>query len=299
MYSIKAITSLTGLTPETLRAWERRYDCVSPNRSTNGRRTYSQADLEKLKLLVNLTRQGHAIGKIANLNPEELANFQQQTSHQGGSGESVLCDQIIESLRHYQIDQCEQLLKRGLVAYDPLDYARNILLPALQRVGQLWHEEKINIAQEHMFSSCVKRIILTMVNNMHQPSRLNPTMLFATPSGEPHEFGILISCLLAASQQYTCYYVGADLPAQDILDTCKHLKPDIVVMGLIKRPPEAVTIKQLEKLLTSIDEHSQIWLGGPGAQYWHHANVEKACAYELISDIDHFHDKAQQWRLNA
>lgn len=299
MYSIKAITSLTGLTPETLRAWERRYDCVSPNRSMNGRRTYTQDDLEKLKLLVNLTRQGHSIGKIASLNCQELANFDQQTSNQVSNGEHALCDQIIESLKNYQIEQCEQLLKRGLVAYDALDYARNILLPALQRVGLLWHEKKINIAQEHMFSSCVKRIILSMVNNMHQPSRLNPTMLFATPSGEPHEFGILISCLLAASQQYTCYYVGADLPAQDILDTCKHLKPDVVVLGMIKHPPEAISINELEKLLVSIDDQTKIWLGGPGAKYWHQAQPENAHKCDMINDIDHFYAKAEHERFSS
>lgn len=300
MYSIKAITSLTGLTPETLRAWERRYDCISPNRSDNGRRTYTQADLEKLKLLVELTRQGHAIGKIATLNHEELANFRQQVSHPSRDGQFVVCDQIIDALQNYQIEHCEQLLKRSLLAYAPLDYARNILLPALQRVGQLWHEEKINIAQEHMFSSCVKRIILAMVNNLHQPSKLNPSILFATPSGEPHEFGILISCLLAASQHYTCYYVGADLPAQDILDTCKHLKPNIVVLGLIKTPPEAESIKQLDRILKQTDQHTQIWLGGPGAIHWHRTETETETTHpcEMINNIDHFYAKAQQWRLN-
>jgi len=300
MYSIKAITSLTGLTPETLRAWERRYDCVSPNRSSNGRRTYSQADLEKLKLLVHLTRQGHAISKIANLDCEALAQFQQHTEPQTSDNQTILCDQIIDALKNYQIEYCEQLLKRGLLAFSPLDYARQILLPTLQRVGMLWHEDKINIAQEHMFSSCVKRIVLTMVNNLHQPSKMNPSMLFATPSGEPHEFGILISCLLAASQQYTCYYVGADLPAKDILDACKHLKPDILIMGLIKIPPEPTSLEQLQQILAENEnDELQIWLGGPGAQYWHKAETTQKGSYVMINDIDHFYAKAEQWRLSS
>src|SRR5574343_85851 len=113
MYSIKAITSLTGLTAETLRAWERRYDCITPQRNETGRRSYSQADLEKLKLLVNLTQSGHAISKIANLSCEELRNFQTQASVHTDRQQPNLFNQIIDALQQYQIERVEQLLKKA------------------------------------------------------------------------------------------------------------------------------------------------------------------------------------------
>ncbi|MCQ8102688.1 MerR family transcriptional regulator [Methylomonas sp. SURF-2] len=295
MYSIKAITSITGLTAETLRAWERRYACIEPNRNENGRRSYSQADLEKLKLLVDLTRSGHAISKIANLTCEQLRHFQNQSPEQNDQQQTNLFNQLIEALRHYRIERCEQLLKRAQLAYEPLEYARDILLPALHLIGQLWHEEKINIAQEHMFSNCVKRIVLTMVNNLHQPSRQNPSMLFATPSGEPHEFGILLGCLVAAAQQYTCYYVGPDLPSKDIIDASRHLKPTVIVMGMVKNPPELQTLVQVDQLLHFAETSATaIWLAGAGAQHWLGLHKSPPPGCELISDIDQFHTKARQ-----
>lgn len=299
MYSIKAITSLTGLTAETLRAWERRYQCITPQRNASGRRSYSQVDLEKLKLLVNLTRNGHAISKIANLSCEQLRQFQSQSPEQNDHQESNLFNQLIEALQNYRIERCEQLLKRALLACEPLDYARDILLPALRQVGQLWHEEKINIAQEHMFSSCVKRIVLTMVNNLHQPSRHNPSILFATPSGEPHEFGILLGCLVAAAQQYNCYYVGADLPSRDIIDACRHLKPNVIVIGMVKNPPEKQSLMQLDLLIDfAATSKTAIWLAGAGAEYWFQNQAAPApVCCELISDIDQFDAKAQQQHL--
>jgi MerR family transcriptional regulator, light-induced transcriptional regulator len=298
MYSIKAITSLTGLTAETLRAWERRYDCITPQRNESGRRSYSQDDLEKLKLLVNLTRNGHAISKIANLDCEQLRHFQNQSSEQTDNNQATLFSQIIEALQHYRIERCEQLLKRALLAHEPLEYARDILLPALHEIGQLWHEEKINIAQEHMFSSCVKRIVLSMVNNLHHPSKHNPSMLFATPSGEPHEFGILLGCLIAAAQQYTCYYVGADLPAFDIIDASEHLKPDVLVMGMVKSPPELQTLTELERLMKFASTSSaKFWLAGSGAHFWFKQHAPGLVNCEYINDIDHFHAKAQQLQL--
>ena len=295
MYSIKAISSLTGLTTETLRAWERRYECITPQRSANGRRSYSQQDLEKLKLLMCLTRNGHAISKIAHLSCEQLRQFQRQTPEQNDPQQSHLFNQIIDALQHYRIERCEQLLKRALLIYEPLDYAKDILLPALQQIGQLWQEGKITIAQEHMFSNCVKRIVLTMVNNLHQASSHNPSMLFATPSGEQHEFGILLACLIAAAQQHTCYYLGADLPGSDIIDACQHLKPDIVVIGMVKSPPEALTIEQLNRVISYADTcKSEIWLGGVGSQHYFQTYPALLINCELISDIEHFHCMAQQ-----
>lgn len=298
MYSIKAITSLTGLTAETLRAWERRYACIVPARNGTGRRFYSQQDLDKLILLANLTSNGHPIGKLANLSFQQLTDFQKQVSVQQKREPTPLLDQIIEALLDYRIERCEQLLKRALLASEPLDYARDVLLPALQKVGDLWHREKINIAQEHMFSSCVKRIVLSMVNNLHRHSKNNPAIMFATPSGEPHEFGILVSCLVAAAQQYNCYYLGADLPAKDILEACRHLKPQTVVLGLVKTPPEPETLMELHQIVEAGKSlQIPVWLGGAGALYLRNHAREALNGCELITDIDQFNAKIKQQKI--
>lgn len=296
MYSIKAITLSTGLTAETLRAWERRYAGISPARSDNGRRLYSQQELEKLTLLAELTRSGHTISKIAGLNCDELRNLQQQTRSSHQDLAHPLLDRIIETLMDYRIDRCEQLLKRALVASEPLEYARDILLPALKKVGELWHEEKLSIAQEHMFTCCVNRIVLSMVNNLQNTSAGSPAMLFATPSEESHECGILLGCLLAAVLHYRCFFLGANLPGKDIVEAAHHLQPDIIVIGLVKTPPEPETVEQL-KIITSAKETAAatIWIGGDGAHYWHQHSASPNC--ELITDIEHFYNKAQQWML--
>jgi len=296
MYSIKAITLLTGLPAETLRAWERRYASITPARSDNGRRLYSQQDMEKLTLLAQLTRNGHTISKIAGLNCEALRDLQRQTQAPHKDSAHPLPDRIIEALLDYRIDRCEQLLKRALVASEPLEYARDILLPALKKVGELWHQEKLSIAQEHMFTCCVNRIVLSMANNLQNASANSPAMLFATPSDEPHECGILLSCLLAAVQQYRCFFLGANLPGKDIVEAIHHLQPDIVVIGLVKTPPEPTTIEQLQIVVAAKEAAaSTVWIGGDGARYWHQHSASPNC--ELITDIDHFYSKAQQWML--
>lgn len=68
---------LAGLSVETLRVWERRYELSDTRRSAHGQRLYSAAQVQRLGLLKQLVDQGHPIGQLAHLPVErlrELAN---------------------------------------------------------------------------------------------------------------------------------------------------------------------------------------------------------------------------------
>src|SRR5688500_19017776 len=77
-YTMRAVTRQTGLTPDVIRAWEKRYRAVSPQRTPSGQRAYSQADVERLQLLRDLTLAGHGIGRVANLSIESLRELLEQ-----------------------------------------------------------------------------------------------------------------------------------------------------------------------------------------------------------------------------
>ncbi len=71
-YRIGAVARLTGISPDTLRIWERRYQIVEPERTAKGGRLYSQQDVTRLTMIKTLVDQGHAISTVANLSAEEL-----------------------------------------------------------------------------------------------------------------------------------------------------------------------------------------------------------------------------------
>jgi DNA-binding transcriptional MerR regulator len=71
-FNIQVVSDICGISDHTLRAWERRYGVVDPERSDGGQRLYSQQDLDKLQLLSYLVSQGHRISKLAKMNDEEL-----------------------------------------------------------------------------------------------------------------------------------------------------------------------------------------------------------------------------------
>ncbi|EED33043.1 putative MerR-family transcriptional regulator [gamma proteobacterium NOR5-3] len=65
LYGIGTVARLTGLKPDTLRVWERRYGLGASHKSTTGRRQYTQSDLEHLQLIASLVGDGARIGEIA------------------------------------------------------------------------------------------------------------------------------------------------------------------------------------------------------------------------------------------
>ncbi len=71
-YRIGAVARLTGISPDTLRIWERRYEVVEPRRTPKGGRLYSQQDVTRLTMIKTLVDQGYAISTVANLPLEEL-----------------------------------------------------------------------------------------------------------------------------------------------------------------------------------------------------------------------------------
>lgn len=73
MYRIGAVSRLTGISADTLRIWERRYQVVEPQRTEKGGRLYSQEDVNRLTMIKTLVDQGHAISTVANLDSTELS----------------------------------------------------------------------------------------------------------------------------------------------------------------------------------------------------------------------------------
>ena len=62
LYTIGTVARITGLKPDTLRIWDRRYGLGASVKSKTGRRQYTQTDLEHLQIIAGLVRHGYKIG---------------------------------------------------------------------------------------------------------------------------------------------------------------------------------------------------------------------------------------------
>ena len=275
-YSVKTICQLTGLNEHTLRAWERRYKVVNPNRLDNGRRVYSVEDLQKLKLVTLLVRKGFLIGNIAVNSLAELNALVNDSSaisladegHQLRSNEYI--DYLKDSIEAYDLTKLQSLLQQARVEYGIRPFLIDIVLPFVRYMGEAVARGECSIGQEHGCSAIVKSELMQLIylfSRSHTLSRRaesSMTFAIATNEGNQHEFGTLIAAVLCAFQGFPTYYFGPSLPAAALADACQAVGANCILLGLPTFP--TMSEEEIDRYTTELQAKmpsvSQLWIGG-------------------------------------
>jgi MerR family transcriptional regulator, light-induced transcriptional regulator len=164
-YPIRAVTKLTGIPEDTLRAWERRYRAVTPRRSGRGR-LYSDKEIQRLELLRDVVAQGHSIGQIATTSDTQLRTLLRKSEHlaiQNGSRQEPArkqksatreneygLDRMLAAVEAYDYARAERELGRLAAATpSPRDLVHRVAFPLMHITGERWHEGRFTVAQEH------------------------------------------------------------------------------------------------------------------------------------------------------
>ena len=255
---------MTGVSIDTLRAWERRHGVIKPRRNDRGR-IYTEEDVARLKMLRELVARGHAIGSLAGSNDARLAALLEA----GGPDESARSDtpaaglgEALAALDRYDPDVLEASLNRYAVVLPPSDFVFAVIVPLLQEVGRRWENGELRPAQEHLVSAAARNVLGGLLRGTARPNA-SPKIVFATPSGERHELGLLSAALLAASDGWGVVYLGSDLPSAEIQHAVKATAARILMISLTS--PAAVASQELMALARFSSEVA-LWVGGPQAQ---------------------------------
>ena len=268
-YPIRAVSSLTGIGIDTLRAWERRHGAVSPLRDHRGR-LYSDADIARLRLLRGAVERGHSIGQIAGLTDTDLDNLAASTEgsavHKPGlaGAASLNCAALGTALAAYDAQRIDQEIARLSTVLRPLELLQDVLMPALASVGTDWHLGRAGIAHEHLMSSAIRHALGSFLRLYTQPD-VPSRLLFATPSGDRHEIGTLGAAMLAASSGLGVTYLGPDIPGRDILQSLEPAGARVLVMGLTAAPAGKVTEREMRTIVHELPRSVELWVGGPAA----------------------------------
>ncbi|HXW07773.1 MAG TPA: MerR family transcriptional regulator [Vicinamibacterales bacterium] len=264
-YPIRVVARMSGISIDTLRAWERRYSAVRPARDDRGR-LYSDADVARLQKLGELVRRGHVIGTIAGLDDRELgrllAGEDRHRSSQTSPAETADLAPLTSALDRYDLDTIEAALNRYAAVLSPRDLVFAVIVPLLQDIGRRWEAGRLRPAQEHLVSSIVRSVLGGLLRASARPNA-SPRIIFATPAGERHELGLLSAALLAASAGYGVVYLGPDLPAAEIADAAATGGSRIVMVSLTM--PGAVTRAEIRRL-ADLPRGTELWVGGPAAE---------------------------------
>ncbi|HPF28200.1 MAG: MerR family transcriptional regulator [Steroidobacteraceae bacterium] len=265
-FSIKAVSQATGVSVETLRAWERRYEVVSPSRDPAGRRSYSAADVSRLRLLRAATEVGHTISKVAPLSDSELGELVQQSAGLGRpqSRSAPFVERALAAAEKSDPSGVEDILISAIALLPPGEVAHHVIAPLVREIGERWHQGEISIAQEHMVTDIVRRLVISVSRGYLQRASA-PRLVLATMSDERHELGILMCGWLAAARRIHTHYLGIDCPPAEIARYAKEMDASAVCLSIVLPEPGGGTVVQLRELGGSLSEQCEIWLGGSGA----------------------------------
>lgn len=272
-YRISTAARLAGLTPEVLRAWERRYGLTNPARSTGRFRLYTESDVELLRGAKALVDAGQSIGEVARLPARRLreAAAGLRSVRVGalpgdGAGVAKLRMEALAAARVFDRARFARALGAGAATLAPLDFSDELLLPVLRDLGDAWHRGEISAAAEHFASALVRRRLVQISEGM--PRWLDmPRLVCACPSGERHEGALLAHTVHAAAAGWEVIYLGADVPDGEILDVASEVGARAVALSLTIEVNEG----RLDALIDMVQERrdrglrSRVVVGGQGA----------------------------------
>jgi len=242
-YNLKVVINETGITADTLRAWERRYGLPKPERSPGGHRLYSQRDIEIVKWLMAKQHEGLSISRAVDLWNDLSASGEDPLP--ALVSEALPTTQIssissanLDTMRNQWLDACltfneniaEQVLNQAFALY-PLDaVCIEVLQKGLVEIGDLWYRTNATVQQEHFASALAHRRLDALIAATPPPTRPE-TILIGCTVDEQHTFPPLLLTLLLRRRGFKVVYLGANVPNQRFQETLLSIKPNLIILS--------------------------------------------------------------------
>jgi DNA-binding transcriptional MerR regulator/methylmalonyl-CoA mutase cobalamin-binding subunit len=299
-YSIKAVAKETGLTPFVIRAWEKRYQAVVPERTDTNRRVYSSEDVEKLRLLFKATQKGHSIGNIANLSLEDLQEMisinrgDENIIHDDNSkiGTNDLDEQLelcMQAIQELDADKFEKELNNVSINFSQPQILEFIIIPLMEKIGNSWSDGTLRVVNEHMASVIISSFLLNL-KDTYKISNNAPKIIFTTPMGQQHEFGALVAGAVAASVGWKVIYLGPNLPSTELIAAVDKLNAKCVGISLVYPPSDPDLKRELSKL-KSLSSKVKIFAGGRSAKTY--SDILEELNAKITIDLNDFKKELQ------
>ncbi|UCG61313.1 MAG: cobalamin B12-binding domain-containing protein [Candidatus Zixiibacteriota bacterium] len=268
-HTMKSVARRTGLSPQLIRMWERRYRAVVPERTSTGRRVYTDSDINRLRLLRQATLAGESIGQVAGLSDSELVSLVQETATAPvGAVELQNPDSPLDYLKRALVsvdqldaDSLEANLLKALTALGRVAFLEEVVAPLLEATGERWARGNFKVAHEHLVSAVVRSLLGGMVLT-RPPDEPGPAIVLTTPSGQHHEFGILMASIMASSSGWWPVYLGPNLPAEEIAAAALEKKARAIALSIIYPHDDPHLPMELRKLARLLGDNVKLIVGG-------------------------------------
>jgi DNA-binding transcriptional MerR regulator len=295
-YKIGTVAKLTGLSPFLLRAWEKRYDLLEPQRTETGRRGYTRSDVETLRAVKRLLERGYSIGEVARWSREQiraavddgtagLAAIPAKGSQAGSS--PALRDEgdlfgttrarLLDAAARLDKDALEAALADVSAAAAFGDIVAKVFMPLLTSVGHEWASGNLSVASEHFATSAIRQ---RMIAGIQATARVGgPRAAIAGAPGDYHELGALFVAYRLVRDGWAVTFLGANLPASEFADAIARLEPSLVGLSIVLEVSEESVAAWLGTIGAACPAGARKLCGGAGAKP--HARLVASLGFEM------------------
>jgi MerR family transcriptional regulator, light-induced transcriptional regulator len=289
-YRIHIAAELSGVRVELIRAWERRYGVLAPERTPAGYRVYTDRDVALLKRLKALTDEGVAISEAAKLLPQLRAELDAEPPAPArdvrddgtGAQPEAWRAQVLTAAEAYDQPGVSRVLDEVLAALPPLKAFEDVLVPLQREVGERWHAGTLTVAQEHLVTQVVRERLVSLLHAAPQGGDRH-AVLACFPE-EEHEIGLLGAALRLRHAGMRVTLLGQRVPSQDLAETVARAKPDVVGLSAVTNRGATVFEDVLGRIRQALPRGLPLWVGGPAAQA--HAEVCERLGVRLFTHED-------------
>ncbi len=293
-HPMQVVARATRLSPDVLRAWERRYRAVDPGRTPGAHRLYSDADIARLTLIRKALGAGRRIGFVARLPLEELEQLVAQDEARPRPAPDVPARPAAIRSENETLARCmaaverldgaafEQALAEAGLALTLPQLLEELLVPLLQEIGAGWRSGRIGIRHEHLATAAI-RAWLVGARQSRSPQAHAPVLVVATPAGQIHELGALMAALVAEAAGWRVVYLGVDLPADEIAAAARQSAARGVALSLIYPPDDTRLPHELQRLRRLVGAGVGLIVGGDAAAAY--ASVLGAVDARLVGSV--------------
>jgi len=253
---IGELSKRSGVSPELLRAWERRYGLLRPQRSPGGLRLYAPEDLERVRAMQRHLADGLAAAEAAALasraRPEKEAAAAAPVA-------AALRDELREALDGFDEPTAQGVIDRLLATLTMDRLLSDVVMPYLEELGDRWERGEASIAQEHFASAVIRGRLLGLARGWGRG--VGPLALLACLPGEHHDLGLIALGLALRARGWRVAYMGQDTPVETVAEAAADLDPSLVVLSGVSEELVPPALPELRVLAARF----RVALGGEAA----------------------------------
>ncbi len=274
---IRTISALTGVNAITLRAWERRYGLITPERTPKGHRLYTHHHVEEIRRVIALVERGVPISRV-----REVIEAQRPTQAQTGGPWQEYLQRMMAAVARFDEPELDRIYDEALSVHAIDNLTRKLVLPMLAHLGERWKDVDGAIAEEHFFATYLRSKLGARLQHRMRYAE-GPRLVAACTAGEHHEIGLLLFALEAGEAGLRTTLLGADTPLTDVAIAQRRSRSDAIVLSSSVDPAPRLLETALPRLVDEAEV--PVFVGGTTSIRFRHA-ITSAGAIPLGTDLE-------------